>query len=73
MLGARLAGGPSATVAEALAVMGVPFALVVTPGEDDKDQDEPALRHAPRLDKSPSPGELRRTILELVRHRSARG
>jgi hypothetical protein len=68
---AHLAGGRPAAVAEALAGMGVPFAVMVAPGDDRLD--EPALHRAPRLGKPPGPGELRRAILELLRHRSIQG
>jgi hypothetical protein len=66
LVGAHLAGGRPAVVAEALAGMGVPFAVMVAPGDR---LDEPALRHAPRLGKPPGPGELRQAILELLQHR----
>jgi hypothetical protein len=66
LVGARLAGGPSSVVVEVLAGMGVPFAVMVAPGDR---LDEPALRHAPRLGKPPGPGELRQAILELLQHR----
>ncbi len=83
LVGAGLAGGRPAAVAEALAGMGVPFVLVLAPGDDpapgddrpDEDEDgigpAQALRLAPRLRGRPGPGELRRTVLELARRRPA--
>jgi hypothetical protein len=71
LVGAHLAGGRPAVVAEALAGMGVPFAVMIAPGDDQLDG--AALRCAPRLGKPPGPGELRRAILELLRHRFVQG
>jgi hypothetical protein len=75
LLGAGLAGGRATAVAEALAGMGVPFVLVLAPGDDRPDEDEdgtgPALRLAPRLRGRPGPGELRRAVLDLARLRPA--
>jgi CheY-like chemotaxis protein len=68
LLDVKLLDGPATPVAEACAVLGVPFALAT--GYDGDGLPEPALSAAPRLAKPFGAGELRRVLAALLASRA---